>query len=419
MTEISKITAREVLDSRGNPTVEAEVMLSDGSSASASVPSGASTGKFEAFELRDTDDSRYHRMGVRGAVSCVNSIIAPALVGMDAFDISEADSVMITLDGVYNKSKLGANAILSVSLALARAAAVSLGVPLYRYLGGALAKRMPVPMMNILNGGKHSDNNIDIQEFMIIPIGADSFSTAVAMSSEIYHTLKNILSSEGLSVAVGDEGGFAPELPSCEAAIELILRAVRESGYKDGADVLIGLDAASSEWYFEGKYILPKSGKRYTPDELVSYFASLCEKYPILSIEDGVGEEDIYGWQRLTERLSHKGIMLVGDDLFVTNAKRVKDGKARGIANALLVKPNQVGTLSEAADAVFFAQRHGYKTVMSHRSGDTEDTFIADLSVALSCEFIKTGAPARAERTAKYNRLLKIESELFSPEYAD
>ncbi len=416
MVEISRITAREILDSRANPTVEAEVTLSDGSVGTASVPSGASTGKFEAFELRDREASRYHKMGVLGAVKSVTGVIAPALLGMDALDTSEADSVMIALDGAYNKSNLGANAILSVSLALARASAASLSIPLYRYLGGALVHRMPIPMMNILNGGKHSDNNIDIQELMIVPVGAENFSSAVAMCSEIYHTLRNILSSEGYSVAVGDEGGFAPTLPSAEAGIEAILRAVRESGYREERDIMLGIDAAASEWRTEDGYVLPKSGKRYTSDELVNYFVSLSERYPILSIEDGVGEEDAYGWVRLTERLGSR-LMLVGDDLFVTNAGRVREGHRRGMGNALLVKPNQVGTLTECAEAVMTARSFGYKTVMSHRSGETEDAFIADLAVALGTEFIKTGAPARGERTAKYNRLMKIEEELFAPEY--
>lgn len=417
MCEIRKVCAREVLDSRGLPTVEAEVTLSDGSVGCATVPSGASTGKFEACEKRDGDAERYHKKGVLSAVNSVNDIIEPALVGMNAYDIDEADSVMIALDGMYNKSNLGANAILSVSLALARAGAASLGIPLYRYLGGALKRRMPIPMMNVLNGGAHADNNVDIQEFMIIPTGAESFAEGVRMCSEVYHTLKNILKSMSLSTTVGDEGGFAPMLPGDEDALKLLVRAINESGYRAGEDIMLGIDAAASEWWESGSYIMPKRAKRYTSDELVSYFETLASSYPILSIEDGVGEEDLYGWQKLTSRFKGKNMILVGDDLFVTDAKRVKEGIENGIANAVLIKPNQIGTLSETADAVNTASMGGYKTIMSHRSADSEDSFIADLAVALSSDFIKTGAPARAERTSKYNRLMKIESELFSSLY--
>ena len=416
MDEIVSVSAREILDSRGNPTLEAEVVLASGISASAQVPSGASTGIHEACELRDGDSARYHKRGVLGAVQKVNEGISPALVGMDVCDIDEADSVMIALDGSYNKSSLGANSILSVSAAIAKAGAASLGIPLYRYLGGALVKKMPVPMMNILNGGAHAGNNIDIQEFMIIPTGAESFADAVRSSSEVYHTLKNILASKGLSTSVGDEGGFAPMLDSDEDAIKVILSAIEKSGYTPGVDFMLGLDAAASEWKCEGGYFMPKRARSYTTDELIGYFEDLSEKYPILSIEDAVGEEDFDGWRRLTERLSSR-IILVGDDLFVTDAARVRDGAERKIANAVLIKPNQIGTVSETAETVFTAKAVGYKTVMSHRSGDTEDTFIADLSVALGCDFIKTGAPARAERTAKYNRIMKIESEIFSPIY--
>lgn len=416
MVEITKVCAREILDSRGNPTLEAEITLSDGVVASAQVPSGASTGMYEACELRDTKESRYHKKGVVSAVKNVNERIHPALVGMDFSDIDEADSVMIALDGAYNKSNLGANAILSVSIALAKAGAMSLGIPLYRYLGGALVKKMPIPMMNIMNGGAHADNNIDIQEFMIIPSGASSFAEGVRMCSEIYHTLKNILSSKGLSTAVGDEGGFAPMLESDEEAIKAILCAIEKSGYKAGDEVMLGLDAASSEWRVEDGYVMPKRKKKYTSDELIEYFYSLTESYPIISIEDALGENDVYGWKRLTERMSKKCI-LVGDDLFVTDSKRIEDGISEKIANAVLIKPNQIGTVTETAEAIHTARSGGYKTVMSHRSGDTEDTFIADFAVAMSCDFIKTGAPARAERTAKYNRLMKIESELFSPIY--
>lgn len=416
MDEIVNVSAREILDSRGNPTLEAEVVLASGIKACAQVPSGASTGKNEACELRDSGSERYHRRGVLEAQKNVIERISPALLGMDVSDIDEADSVMIALDGTYNKSNLGANAILSVSLAVCKAGAESLGVPLYRYLGGALAKRLPVPMMNILNGGAHAGNNIDIQEFMIIPTGAESFADAVRSSSEVYHTLKNILSSKGLSTAVGDEGGFAPMLASDEEAIKVIISAIEKSGYTPGEDFMLGLDAAASEWRCEGGYFMPKRQRAFTADELIGYFDELSEKYPILSLEDAVGEDDFDGWQRLTEKLSSR-LILVGDDLFVTDARRVREGVDKRIANAVLIKPNQIGTVTETADCVIAARRGSYKTVMSHRSGDTEDTFIADLATALSCDFIKTGAPARAERTSKYNRLMKIESEIFSPIY--
>lgn len=416
MTEITKVCAREIIDSRGNPTVEAEVTLSDGTVATAEVPSGASTGMHEAKELRDSGEKRYHKKGVLTAVKNVNERIHPALVGMDVTDVDEADSVMIALDGAYNKSNLGANAILSVSIAIVKAAAASLGIPLYRYLGGALVKKMPIPMMNVLNGGVHAGNNIDIQEFMIIPTGAPSFCDAVRMCSEVYHTLQNILSTKGLSTAVGDEGGFAPMLPSDEEAIKVIISAIEKSGYKPGEDFMLGLDAAASEWKTENGYVMPKRNEKYTSDELVEYFAALTEKYPILSIEDGVGENDEYGWGKITEKLSKKCI-LVGDDLFVTDSQRLEVGIEKNIANAILIKPNQIGTVTETAEAIFTARRGGYKTVMSHRSGDTADSFIADFAVATSCDFIKTGAPARAERVAKYNRLMKIESELFSSTY--
>lgn len=418
MSEIIKISAREILDSRANPTVEAEVTLSDGTVAAAQVPSGASTGINEAVELRDSESGRYHKRGTLTAVKNVNEKIHPALVGMDVLDIDEADSVMIALDGAYNKSNLGANAILSVSMAILKAGAASLGIPLYRYLGGALTRRLPVPMMNILNGGAHAGNNIDIQEFMIVPTGAASFTDGVRMCSEVYHTLKNILSAKGLSTAVGDEGGFAPMLPSDEEAIKAIISAIEKSGYTAGEDFMLGIDAAASEWCEDGIYVLPKRGTKFTADELVEYFAALTERYPIISIEDAVGEEDTYGWKRLTERLSQKCV-LVGDDLFVTDPLRVLKGIEENVANAVLIKPNQIGTVTETADAVSVAKSAGYKTVMSHRSADTEDTFIADLAVGLACDYIKTGAPARAERTAKYNRLMKIENEIFSPIYGD
>jgi len=416
MTEIKKVCAREILDSRGNPTVEAEITLSDGTIATAEVPSGASVGMNEAKELRDSEKARYHKKGTLTAVKNVNERIHPALVGMDVTDIDEADSVMIALDGTYNKSNLGANAILSVSIAIVKAAAASLGIPLYRYLGGALVKKMPVPMMNVLNGGVHAGNNIDVQEFMIIPTGAPTFSDGVRMCSEVYHTLKNILSAGGLSTAVGDEGGFAPMLESDEEAIKALISAIEKSGYKVGEDFMLGLDAAASEWKTEDGYVMPKRNKKYTSDELVGYFEALVEKYPIISIEDGVGENDEYGWRRITEKLSKKCI-LVGDDLFVTDSRRLDAGISKNIANAILIKPNQIGTVTETAETVFTARRGGYKTIMSHRSGDTADSFIADFAVATSCDFIKTGAPARAERVSKYNRLMKIENELFSSTY--
>ncbi len=413
MCEIVKVSAREILDSRANPTVEAEVLLSDGSVGVASVPSGASTGEGEAFELRDGDKTRYLGKGVLRAVENINEKIHTALVGMNVHDLEEANSVMIALDGTYNKSSLGANAILAVSLALARAGAATEKMPLYRYLGGAFVKKMPIPMMNIINGGAHSKNNIDIQEFMIIPTGAESFAEAVRTSSEVYHVLSDILTCRSLSTGVGDEGGFAPELSSDEEAIELILSAVEKAGYRAGEDFYIGLDVASSEWYEKGEYFLPKRKIRYTSEKLIEYLSSLVNRYPIMSIEDGVGERDIQGWKRLTEVLGNKTV-LVGDDLFVTDAVRVKEGIREEYANAVLIKPNQIGSLVECAECVATAKSGGYKTIMSHRSGETEDTFISDLAVALSCDFIKTGAPARAERTAKYNRLMKIESELFS-----
>ena len=416
MPEIKRVYAREILDSRGNPTVEAEVTLSDGAVGAGQVPSGASTGSGEAHEKRDSKNVRYHGRGVLGAVSSVNELISPALVGMDGYDLDEADGVMSALDGSFGKTSLGANAILAVSIALAKAGAASLGIPIYRYLGGSLAKRLPVPMMNILNGGAHAGNNVDIQEFMIIPVGAASFAEGVRMCSEVYHTLGNVLSSRGLSRSVGDEGGFAPSLDGDKEALELILEAIERSGYKSGMDFMLGLDVAASEWREGKEYILPKRKIKYTSDELISYIASLVDSYPIFSVEDGVSEDDKYGWQRLTERLG-KRTVLVGDDLFVTNPDRVRDGIDSGIANAVLLKPNQIGTVTECAAASLIARVGGYKTVMSHRSGDTEDTFIADLAVALSCDLIKSGAPARAERTAKYNRLMKIEDELFSSEY--
>jgi len=417
MVEIKEIHAMEILDSRGNPSVYSEVILSDGSVGEASAPSGASRGKNEAFEKRDCDSARYYGKGVLGAVKGITDVIFPALVGMSPYEHEEADSVMIALDGAYNKSNLGANAILSVSLAIARAAARSLGLPLYRYLGGALVKKMPIPMMNVLNGGAHAGNNVEIQEFMIVPTGAESFSEAVRMCAEIYHTLKSIINSKGLSTAVGDEGGFAPTLSSDSEAIELLIKAIKESGYSPESEVKIALDAAASEWYDNGTYYLKKRGKQYTSDELMNYFISLSEAYPIISIEDPMSEDDVRGWERISERLLPKGVNLVGDDLFVTNTERIYEGYSKKIASSVLIKPNQIGTLTETFEAVSLSKEIGYKTIMSHRSGETEDSFIADLAVALSCDFVKMGAPCRAERCAKYNRLMKIESEIFAPVY--
>ncbi len=417
MVEIKAITAREILDSRANPTVEAEVTLTDGTVATASVPSGASTGQNEAVELRDGDFRRYNKKGVLSAISSVNDVIAPALVGMKATEIEEADSIMITLDGMYNKSSLGANAILSVSLALTRAAASSLHVPLYRYVGGSFLTRMPVPMMNIMNGGAHAGNNVDIQEFMILPIGAVSFAEAVRMCSEIYHALRIDLLGLGLGCSVGDEGGFAPMLSSDKDALDLICQAIKHAGYKAGEDVALGLDMAASEWWTGKGYHLPKREVDMTSDELVDYTYSLVAEYPILSVEDAMADVDRHGWIRLSERFSGKKTILVGDDLFVTDADRITEAAREKIANAVLIKPNQIGTLTETAEAIKTAQTFGYKTAMSHRSGETEDSIIADLAVGFGTHFIKTGAPARSERTAKYNRLMKIESELFAPYY--
>ncbi len=417
MVEIKEIRAMEVLDSRGNPTVFSEVILSDGTVGEASVPSGASCGKNEAKEKRDNDSARYFGRGVLSAVKGISDVIFPALIGMSPFEHEEADSVMIALDGEYDKSNLGANAILSVSLSIARAAARSLGIPLYRYLGGALAKKMPIPMMNVLNGGAHAGNNVEIQEFMLVPVGADSFADAARMCSEIYSVLKKILKTKDLSTAVGDEGGFAPNLSSDEEAIELLIKAIKECGYSPESEVKIALDAAASEWYDGNNYCLKKRGKVYTGDELINYFVSLTERYPIMSIEDPLADDDYRGWERITEKLAGRGIMLVGDDLFTTNSERILEGFSKKRANSVLIKPNQIGTLTETHEAVSISKEVGYKTIMSHRSGETEDTFIADLAVALSCDFVKMGAPARSERTSKYNRLMKIESEIFAPSY--
>ncbi len=412
--EIREISAREILDSRGNPTVEAKVILESGAIGKASVPSGASTGSHEACELRDNDE-RFGGKGVLKAVDSVNTKIMPSLVGISALDQSRADSIMIALDGTGNKSNLGANAILSVSLALARAAACHLGIPLYRYLGGAERNILPVPMMNIINGGAHANNNLDIQEFMIIPHGAENLSESVRMGAEVYASLKKLLLSEGLSVAVGDEGGFAPKLSDEKSAVEYIIRAIEKAGFSPENEISIGLDVASSEWYNHNSasYLLPKAKKELDRAGVLDMICDLTSKYPIISVEDGMAEDDFSGWRDMTERLGGK-IMLVGDDLFVTNKSRLDMGITKSLANAILIKPNQIGTVSEVIETVDLAKQNGYRCIMSHRSGETADTFIADFAVALGCEFIKTGAPARAERVEKYNRLMEIESGMFS-----
>ncbi|MBE3573644.1 MAG: phosphopyruvate hydratase [Moorella humiferrea] len=411
MTIINDILAREILDSRGNPTVEVEVVLEGGGWGRAAVPSGASTGAYEAVELRDKDEKRYFGKGVLDAVNNVNAIIAPELVGMDALDQREVDRQLIELDGTPNKSKLGANAILGVSLAVAKAAADALGLPLYRYLGGVNAHTLPVPMMNILNGGKHADNNVDIQEFMVMPAGAGSFAEALRMGAEVFHSLKAVLKGKGLNTAVGDEGGFAPNLRSNVEAIEVILEAITKAGYEPGKDCFIALDPAATELYKDGKYVFAGEGVTRTTAEMVDFWAELVDKYPIISIEDGLAEDDWEGWQELTKRLGHK-VQLVGDDLFVTNTERLARGIERGAANAILIKVNQIGTLTETLDAIEMAKKAGYTAVVSHRSGETEDTTIADIVVAVNAGQIKTGAPSRTDRVAKYNQLLRIEEEL-------
>jgi len=416
MSTIIDVFAREVLDSRGNPTVEVEVILEDGTMGRAIVPSGASTGAHEAIELRDGDKQRYLGKGVLKAVDNVNDIIATEIIGMDARRQVDIDTLMIDLDGTPNKSKLGANAILGVSLAVARAAANHLDLPLYQYIGGVNARELPVPMMNILNGGQHADNNVDIQEFMIVPVGASSYREGLRMAVEIYHTLKKVLQSRGLATSVGDEGGFAPNLPSNEAAIEVILDAIKEAGYEAGRDVFLALDVAASELYKDGRYHLESNGLIYTTEEMVNFYEDLVKKYPIISIEDGLAEDDWDGWELLTRRLGDK-IQLVGDDIFVTNTERLAMGIKRGVANSILIKVNQIGTLTETLDAVKMAMRAGYTAVISHRSGETEDSTIADIAVATGSGQIKTGAPARTDRVAKYNQLLRIEEEL--DEYAD
>jgi enolase len=410
--EIESVFGREIIDSRGNPTVEVEVIVEGGFIGRAAVPSGASTGAFEAIELRDGDKGRYLGKGVEKAVDNVNNIIAAEIEGMNVFDQVAIDKKMLELDGTPNKSKLGANAILGVSLAVAKAAAEAVGISLYQYIGGTNAKILPVPMMNIINGGKHADNSVNIQEFMIMPVGASSFKNALQMCAEVFHNLKKVLSSKGYSTAVGDEGGFAPNLKTDEEAIQVIIEAVEKAGYKSGEDFRIAIDAAATEMYQEdGTYLFWKSGIRKTKQEMVDFWAELAEKYPIISLEDGVAEEDWEGWKLLTDKLGSK-IQLVGDDLFVTNTERLNKGIEMGVANSILIKVNQIGTLTETLDAIQMANRAGYTAVTSHRSGETEDVTIADIAVATNSGQIKTGAPSRTDRVAKYNQLLRIEEEL-------
>lgn len=412
MSIIQTIKAREVLDSRGNPTVEVEIIAENGAFGRAIVPSGASTGIYEAVELRDNDSSRYLGKGVEKAVKNVNEIIAPALVGECIFKQREIDALMCQLDGTDNKGKLGANAILGVSLALAKCAAASLKIPLYRYIGGVNAHMIPTPMMNIINGGAHADNNIDFQEFMIMPVSAKTFKEAIRMGAEVFHHLKAVLHAKGLNTAVGDEGGFAPNLQSNEEAIQTVIEAIEKAGYKPGEDVKLAMDVASSEFYHDGKYILPGEGNRtFTSRELVDFYAELCSKYPIVSIEDGLDQDDWEGWKYLTEKLGKK-VQLVGDDFFVTNTKRLQEGIAKKTANAILIKVNQIGTLTETLEAIEMAQKANYTAVISHRSGETEDTTIADIAVATNAGQIKTGSASRTDRIAKYNQLLRIEDQL-------
>ena len=411
--EITNVVGREILDSRGNPTVEAEVTLIDGTVARGTAPSGASTGEFEALELRDGDKSRYLGKGVTKAVENINTTIADTIIGMNAMDIYAVDAAMIKADGTKDKSKLGANAILAVSIAVARAAANALDIPLYRFLGGINGNRLPVPMMNILNGGAHATNTVDTQEFMIMPVGAPSFKEALRWCSEVFHALQKILKSRGLAASVGDEGGFAPDVKTDEEAIELILEAIKTAGYEAGKDFMLAIDAASSEWKGDkkGEYVLPKAGTHFTSETLIDHWESLVNKYPIISLEDGLDEEDWEGWKLLTERLGKK-IQLVGDDLFVTNTERLSKGISMKAGNSILIKLNQIGSISETLEAIKMAHKAGYTAVTSHRSGETADTTIADLAVALNTCQIKTGAPSRSERVAKYNQLLRIEEEL-------
>ncbi len=413
MPVITEVRAREILDSRGNPTVEVEVVIEDAVVGRAAVPSGASTGEHEAIELRDGDKKRYNGKGVLKAVENVNTKIAEEIVGMDALDQTLIDKTMIELDGTPNKKKLGANAILGVSLAVARAAAEYLGIPLYRYIGGTNAKVLPVPMANVVNGGKHADNNVDLQEFMIMPLGAESFKEALRMMAETFHALKKVLSDKGLNTAVGDEGGFAPDLKSNEEAIQVIIQAIEKAGYKPGEDIFIALDPASSEFYNTEtkKYELKSENKALSAEEMVEYYEKLVEKYPIVSLEDGMAEDDWDGWKILTDKLGGK-IQIVGDDLFVTNVNRLKQGIEKGIANSILIKLNQIGTLTETLDTIEMAKQANYTTVISHRSGETEDTTIADLAVAVNAGQIKTGSLSRTDRICKYNQLLRIEEDL-------
>ena len=413
MTAIIDLHAREILDSRGNPTVEVDVLLEDGSFGRAAVPSGASTGKYEAVEKRDGDKARYKGKGVLQALEAVNGAISDAVIGLDAEDQEEIDGAMIALDGTENKSNLGANAILGASLAVAKAAAAARGLPLYRYIGGVNANILPVPMMNIINGGEHADNPIDIQEFMVMPVGAPSLSEAVRWGSEIFHTLKAALHEKGLATAVGDEGGFAPDLASTRDALDFIMASIEKAGFSAGQDVVLALDCAASEFFKDGKYEISGEGLSLSPDEMADYLKALSKDYPIRSIEDGMDEDDFEGWKAVNDAIGHK-VQLVGDDLFVTNPKRLAMGIKKGLANSLLVKVNQIGTLTETLDAVSMAHRASYTAVMSHRSGETEDATIADLAVATNCGQIKTGSLARSDRLAKYNQLIRIEEELGS-----
>jgi len=410
--QIKDVKGREILDSRANPTVEAEILLENGVTARAAVPSGASTGQFEALELRDKDPARFGGKGVQKAVENINTVIRDRLIGMDVSDVAAIDAAMLELDGTKDKSNLGANAILAVSLAAAQTAAKAQGIPLYRFLGGAASDTLPVPMMNILNGGAHAANNVDVQEFMIMPVGAPSFREGLRMCTEVFHALAAILKKEGLSTAVGDEGGYAPNLGSDEEAVQYLLRAIEAAGYKPYDDFMLAIDAASSEWKSEkGTYLLPKSQKHYTTDELIAFWENLVSKYPIGSIEDGLDEEDWEGWKKLTARLGDK-VQLVGDDLFVTNTERLQKGIENSCGNSILIKLNQIGSLTETLNAIKMAHSAGYTAVVSHRSGETEDTTIADLAVAMNAGQIKTGAPSRSERVAKYNQLLRIEEDL-------
>lgn len=418
--KIEKIIGREILDSRGNPTVEADVILADGSMGRAAVPSGASTGAFEAVELRDGDKSRYLGKGVKKAVENINSVIAPALQGTDAENQAEIDTALIKLDGTPNKGKLGANAILGVSMAAAKAVAASLGMPLYRYLGGVNAKTLPVPMMNIINGGKHADSSLNIQEFMIMPVGANSFSEALEHSATVFHTLKKLLANDGYVTAVGDEGGFAPKFSSDTQALDYIVKAIEAAGYRPGEDFYIAIDGASTEMYDEarkagreGDYLFWKSGEFKTVDEMIDFWDDICNRYPVISLEDGLAEEDWNGWKKLTDRIGHK-VQLVGDDLFVTNTDRIRKGIEQNVSNAVLIKVNQIGTLTETLDAIEMAKNNRWTAVVSHRSGETEDVTLADIAVATNAGQIKTGAPSRTDRVAKYNQLLRIEQELGS-----